>query len=245
MQLLQTKSFSLASRVGGDPDSSKIAILMPGRLDTKDYINFASHTELLGDNGFYAVSIDPPGTWDSPGELADYNTTTYVKAINELIETLGGRPTLLVGHSRGGATAMLASKNPAVKALAVINSSYGKPSKPKPEEIIDDYIIEYRDLPPGSTRTEEKLVYNLPLSYFEDGVVHEPLQALIDFDGPKLIAHATEDEFTDYLKVQNIFSDLREPKIFLELSGTHDYRLFPNDIKAVEQKLLKLIEQIN
>jgi len=87
---------------------------MPGRLDTKDYANFVSHLDFLANHGFYTVAIDPPYSWDSPGELKDYTTSNYLKAVNELIDYFGNRPTLLLGHSRGGATAILASTNPAV-----------------------------------------------------------------------------------------------------------------------------------
>ncbi len=67
MQLIQTENFQIAVNVKGDPDAAKIAILMPGRLDTKDYANFVSHLDFFVSSGFYAVAIDPPYSWDSPG----------------------------------------------------------------------------------------------------------------------------------------------------------------------------------
>lgn len=34
--------------------------MLPGRLDTKDYINFVSHADYLASRDFYVVAIDPP-----------------------------------------------------------------------------------------------------------------------------------------------------------------------------------------
>jgi pimeloyl-ACP methyl ester carboxylesterase len=237
MKLLKTKTFEIAADVVGDESAPKLAILMPGRLDTKDYVNFTSHADFLSKHGYLAVAIDPPGTWDSPGDLNNYTTSTYVKAINELIDYFGNRPTLLLGHSRGGATAMLASSNPVVKELVVVNAAYGNPTPPKPEEVENGILVELRDLPPGNVRTEKKVRFDLPMVYFEDGALHNPKEALSKFTGPKLLVHATRDEFTRLNKIKAIYDSLPEPKMFLAIDCTHDYRLFPEVIEQVNKKL--------
>lgn len=237
MKILKTKNFEVAANITGDKDAPKLAILMPGRLDTKDYINFTSHADYLSKQGYLVVAIDPPGTWDSPGDLNNYTTSTYVNAINELVDYFGNRPTLLLGHSRGGATAMLASANPAVDALVVVNAAYGNPTPPKPEEIENGVLVELRDLPPGNVRTEKKVRFELPMVYFEDGKKHNPKEALAKFKGSKLLVHATKDEFTELDKIKAIYDDLQEPKMFLAIDCTHDYRLFPEVVEQVNQKL--------
>lgn len=62
MNIIKTKSFELAINVAGNENSEKLAIALPGRLDTKDYGCFNSHIEYLSARGFFAVSFDPPGT---------------------------------------------------------------------------------------------------------------------------------------------------------------------------------------
>jgi len=200
---------------------------MPGRLDTKDYANFVSHGNFLANLGYHAIAIDPPCTWDSPGDLHDYTTTTYVKSINELIALFGSRKTLLLGHSRGGATAMLASTNPCVEALALINSSYASPAPPDKDKLVNGYLPENR----GPVK------FMLPMAYFEDGNKHNPLSALKNFGGAKLVVHATRDEFTSLEKVKMIYGELHEPKMHLWIDCTHDYRLFPEIIDQVNESL--------
>jgi pimeloyl-ACP methyl ester carboxylesterase len=242
MQILETQNFTIAANISGNANASKIAILMPGRLDTKDYANFVSHADYLSRSDFLVVAIDPPTTWDSPGELSNYTTTSYVQAVTELIDYFGNRPTLLLGHSRGGAAAMLCSANPAVTGLVLVNAAYGKPSPPDPAAVTNGTFVEYRDLPPGNVRTAEQKRFDLPLAYFVDGPNHNPVQALTNFTGPKLLVIAKEDEFTSVDRVKEVYEGLKEPKMLLTINGTHDYRLFPTEIEAVNTALGNFID---
>lgn len=241
MKIVQTKSFQIAINEYGNSTSDCVAILMPGRLDTKDYINFVKHGEFLAKNGYMAISIDPPFTWDSPGDLQNYTTSNYVRAVNELIEYFGNKTTLLLGHSRGGATAMIASSNPNVDAIVLINAAYGSPTPPNQKKIIDGCLPESRDIPPGDTRTEKRQNFMLPMDYFKDGNKHNPVGALKRFKGKKLLIHATHDEFCSSEEVREIYNSLAEPKSFLEIGGTHDYRLFPEVIEQINQSMLGFI----
>ena len=108
MKTIKTKSFELVVYEKGDPNSQKLAIVIPGRLDTKDYIHNTSLVDYLASRGYFALSFDPAGTWESPGDIDLYTTTNLIKSVNELIEFFGNKPTLLAGHSRGGTIAMLA-----------------------------------------------------------------------------------------------------------------------------------------
>jgi homoserine acetyltransferase len=81
------------------------------------------------------------------------------------------------------------------------------------------------------------------MAYFEDGPNHDPLQALTSFKGPKLIAHAQNDEFVAFERVTKIYEQLTEPKMFLELHCNHDYRLSSEAIQAIEQALEKFIDK--
>jgi pimeloyl-ACP methyl ester carboxylesterase len=126
MHLIKTKSFELAVYARGDENSPKLAIVIPGRLDTKDYIHLTGHVDHLANLGYYALSFDPAGTWESPGGIELYTTTNILQEINELIAHFGDKPTVLLGHSRGGTAAMLVGvANPYVTHFAAIMSYHG------------------------------------------------------------------------------------------------------------------------
>lgn len=240
MNLIQPPSFSLSTLEKGNKNSSKLALILPGRLDSKDYTHIVSHTELLSTLGYLAVAFDPPGTWESPGPIEDFTTTNYLKAVNELIEYYGNRPTLLVGHSRGGAVAQLASTNPAVTAVILLMASYEFASEPSKEDLERGYILEYRPFPPNSKETGKK-EYKLPLSYIEDGKKYLPYTVLKEFKGPKLLISAAHDEWTEPEEVVEVFEQLSEPKMYFEIDSPHDYKDNPRVIKEVNQRIKEFL----
>lgn len=244
MRIVKTKNFQLAINEYGNNDADKLCLLMPGRLDTKDYANFVSHGYYLSELGYCVIALDPPYTWDSPGDLGNYTTTTYVQAINELIDFFGNKKTLLLGHSRGGATAMLASQNQNVEAIILVNAAYGSPTPPDESKLVNGCLPESRDIPPGDKRTEQQRKFLLPMAYFNDGNKHDPVGALKVFQGAKLLVHATKDEFCSPDKVKMIFDDLAEPKTYLEIDCTHDYRLFPEVIEQVNHAVAAMIKNL-
>jgi pimeloyl-ACP methyl ester carboxylesterase len=236
MSIIRTKSFELALYQKGDSNSSKLAIIVPGRLDTKDYIHNTSLVDFLGQRGYFALSFDPPGTWESPGNIELYTTTNCLKAVDELIEYFGSKPTLLAGHSRGGTIAMLAGpKNPHVTHFISIFSYYGAPSDPEGERIIDGKVMTYRDLVPGTTKTEEQKEFGLPLSYFEDGKQYNTLPNLKECIKPKLFFYGIEDDMNDPEDVKEAYEGSAEPKMIYGLKSDHDYRYHPKIISEVNR----------
>lgn len=244
MQLVSTKSFQLAVNAKGDPNSTKLAILLPGRLDTKDYANFSSHIEFLASLGYFAVSLDPPGTWDSPGDISLFTTTNYLQAVSEIIEYYGSKPTILMGHSRGGAIAILAgSVNPNVKAIITLMPSFGGPSEPSPEALKNGFELESRDLPPGNIKSKARKTFSLPLTYFQDGQKYNIEKVLTTCAKPKLILYANQDEFCDPSDVKKIYKSISDPKDLHELNCKHDYRYYPEIIIEINQLVASFLRK--
>ncbi len=236
MNIIKTKSFELAIYAKGDQNSPKLALVLPGRLDTKDYVHNTSLADYLASRAFFALSFDPPGIWESPGDISLYTTTNYLKAVDELIEYFGKRPTLLAGHSRGGTIAMLAGpKNLNVTHLVAIFSYYGAPSDPEEERIIDGKVISFRDLPPGNTKTKNQKEFRLPLNYFEDGKQYNALSGLKNCPKPKLFFYGTEDDMTEAKDVKKAFDESAKPKMIHAINSVHNYRYHPEAVEEVNK----------
>lgn len=243
MRTIKTKTFELAVYQKGDPNSSKLAIVIPGRLDPKDYVHNTSLVDYLASRGYFALSFDPPGTWDSPGGIELYTTTNYIKAVDELIEYFGNKPTLLAGHSRGGTIAMLAGpKNSHVTHFISIFSYYGAPSDPEKERIVDGKVISFRDLPPGNMKTKKQREFALPLNYFEDGKRYNALAGLKNCTKPKLFFYGIEDDVNDPEDVKKAYEESAEPKMLHALNSDHDYRYHPMLIEEVNQIIGKFLD---
>lgn len=223
MQLITTPSFQLAANISGDKDSEYLILLLPGRLDTKDYVNFTSLLESLKDLGL-VVCIDPPGTWESPGDLSLFTTTNYLKAINELIEYFGNKKTILIGHSRGGTVSMLLCSHPSVAGIALLLPNFGSPTPPNKKDRERGYRISLRDTLPGDKETPEQIEFKLPLFYWEDGAKYDPVATLLSCKKPKLVISGSRDKFVEEEEAKTICDRLHEPKVFKTVDTEHDYR---------------------
>ncbi len=244
METIKTKSFELSIFSRGDKNCERFVILLPGRLDTKDYYNFISHADYLVSKGFFVVAVDPPGTWDSPGKIDLYTTTNYIKAINELIEYFGNKPTLLLGHSRGAIVSILVSStNPNIVGIVLIMANYGEPTPPGQEALQKGFKISHRDLPPGTSKTKEQKDFLLPVSYWEDGRKYNAGQSLKECTKPKLLVYGTRDEFTTVKKVEELYKTLPESKMIKLVDSAHDYRYYPEAVKETEEAVGKFLNK--
>lgn len=238
--MIKTKSFELAVISGGDENSSKIALVLPGRLDTKDYAHTVSHVEYFASNGYFTLSFDPPGTWDSPGGIKIYTMTNYLLAINELIEYLGNKPTVLMGHSRGGSMAMLAGpQNICVTHIVAVMSHMG-PSTLKEEDVVDGIIPSYRDMPPNDVKNKKR--FDLPVEYFEDAKRHDILSGLKKCGKPKLFFYGNKDITVRPDGIKRTYEQVLDPKVIHELTSEHDYRFHEEVIREVESVTGEFLE---
>jgi pimeloyl-ACP methyl ester carboxylesterase len=245
VNLLKTKSFELAIYAKGDETAPKIAIVIPGRLDTKDYAHMVSHVNYLASKGYYALSFDPPGTWESSGDISLYTTTNIILATHEIIEYFSNRPTVLVGHSRGGSTAMLVgTMNPHVTHIVAIMSHTGPTTIGLPADK-NSSSSSTRDMPPGTSRTEERRSFSLPYSYFEDQMQYDALPALRSCEKPKLFFYGTQDVLVSKENVGEAYNESAEPKQIHALNSEHDYRLRPDIIDEVNQTIGSFLDITN
>jgi pimeloyl-ACP methyl ester carboxylesterase len=236
MNLIKTDSFELAVYSQGKPEAKKLALFLPGKLDTKDYAHMRSHVDYLANRGFYALSFDPPGTWESPGNISLYTMTNYLKAINELIKYFGNRPTFLAGHSRGATMALIAAgTNSSVTAFAAIMSSFtpnGFINKVDEEWKRKGLVVSMRELPPGTGPKVKK--FEQPYSFFEDQIQYRVTDEIKNSTKPKLFIYGQRDVLAPPDRVKQLYEYMSDPKEIYGLNSDHDYRYHH-----------KLIEEVN
>lgn len=240
--LIKTPSFELAIVQKGDPDALKLALVLPGRLDTKDYAHMTAMIDFLAEQGYLAVSFDPPGTWESPGPISLYNATNYLAAVHEVIRYYANRPTLIVGHSRGGNIGMLAAtSNEHVTGFVAVFSSRG-PSSVELPTAPGLSVKSERDLPPGTERTVEKKVFELPYEYYEDQKQYDVTPLLATYTKPKLFLYGTHDTLVSERYIRTGYDVAAEPKQITAIDSEHDYRLQPEAIQQVQQAVVDFLD---
>jgi pimeloyl-ACP methyl ester carboxylesterase len=225
----------------GDPFSQRLALILPGKLDTKNYAHMQSHVDFLAAQGFHAVTFDPPGTWESVGDISLYTTTNYLVAIDELIVRFGNKPTLLVGHSYGGSIAMLAaSRNAGVIGFVAIMSQ-ARASQYSPSKLVNGTAISRRDMPGSPGKTRE---FALPLNFYRDAEKFNILEELKTCTKPKLFIAGKYDDVIKPELVKEAYVSSAEPKEFIVIDSDHDYRHEARLIKLVETKIGKFLPKL-
>lgn len=246
MSLIQTKSYQLAVYEKGAADAPKLAVVLPGRLETKDYIHLKSHVSALSELGFHAIAFDPPGSWDSPGMVEDYTVTNYLNAAHEVVEYFGNRPTLLVGHSLGGSIAALAgvSNSHVMAYVGLMSLANGPRTTEDPKWEADGTVTFYRDLPPGNHHTSKQKRYDLPYSFFEDALAHNIIRALQTCDKPKLFVTGKYDTQNQTSRPPEVYACVAELKKLVEIESPHSYRYSEAIISQINILLKKFVEQL-
>lgn len=243
-QFINTKSFNLAIYKQGDETSEKLILLLPGRLDTKDYAHMRKHVDLLSKKGYLAISFDPPGSWESGEDIKSYSTTNYLKAVEEIIEYFAYKPTILIGHSRGGSLAILGGTR--IKHVIGFIDVMGNPTY-KPENYVvdkkwkeDGFTIEKRDTP--KEYEEEYVEFKLPFSFIEDSLQYDMLPDLKKSTKPKLFIAGLQDTLVSKEKIKEGFEISHESKQYTEIDSGHDYRFNEYKIEEVNTIIEKFLE---
>lgn len=227
-RMIKTRSFELSTYMRGSQRAKRLAMILPGKLDTKDYPHMRSLVNYLAKKGYLALSFDPPGTWESPGSIGLYTMTNYLRAIDGLIEKFGSRPTVLFGHSRGGIMAMLAgAQNGAVThIMTAMSQDSPSPMLPGTREV--GFQKSLRDTPTGGTRE-----FLLPVNYFDDAKKYDVGSMMSKCTKPKLFIYGVNDTLVEPQDVMEVYDRSAPPKEIRPLDSEHDYRLHPKIIDKV------------
>lgn len=226
-EFITTKSFRLAIYAKGSRKADKLALVLPGKLDTKDYLHIRNHVNFLSAKGYFALSFDPPGTWESNDDITQYTMSNYLKATNEIIKYYGNKPTFIIGHSLGGSIAILAgTKNQYVTHFASIMShSTFNPNIKKQYPNIGwrnkGYKIHLRDTPqeyPDKSKT-----FKLPYAFLEDEIQYDMLIDLSRCKKPKLFIAGSKDINVKPEFVQNAYNISSKPKYIYTIDSNHKY----------------------
>lgn len=237
MPTVKTKHFEVSVYEAGSIKAPKLALILPGRLESKDYAHIRSHAATLAALGYQTVALDPPGSWESPGSTADYTITNYLAAANDLIDHYGNKPTLLIGHSLGGSVAILtAAENPAVVGIVLLMTAV-RTGQPQPDiEWQEKGAITFdRDAPPGDRPGLKQRHFELPYSYYENAQQYDTKAALVRCKQPKLFIAGIYDAQVPLELARQTVAIAPEPKQFIEVPSYHGYRYSEAGVKEIDK----------
>ncbi len=213
----------LSARLDFPPDRHPIAwaVMAHGFTLSKDLSAMRNITRTLNMEGFAVLRFDFTGLGESEGDFSEMNFSSNIEDIVAAAQYLTAHffaPSLLVGHSLGGAAVIFAaSKIPSVRAVATI----GAPSCA--EHVLrlfggklDD--IEHKGY--AVVRIGPRS-FMIKKQFLDDIRQHNMDRALNELDVPILIIHSPADEIVPVSNAAEIYKAARHPKSFISVPGAN------------------------
>ena len=186
---------------------------------TKNLAAVRNISKGLTSNGFGVLRFDFTGLGESEGDFADTNFSGNVEdlvAAATFLESEFKAPSLLVGHSLGGAAVIFAAaKIASVQAVATI----GAPADPVHVKHLLKSSIE-------EIKAEGKAVVNLSgrdftikKQFLDDLEANTLPETVKNLRKSLLIMHSPQDRTVDIKNAEQIYVNARHPKSFVSLDG--------------------------
>ena len=177
----------------------------------------------LADGGIGMLRYDALGLGESAGEWGDGSFTVKVADTVRAGESLAARgtpPELLIGHSWGGAAAIVAAQQlPSIRAVVTI----GAPSEPSEVERHYDAIVdEVMDEGSSPWRIGGKAL-TMKRDFVEDVRRADLIGRVRELDRPLLIMHSPTDATVDIDNASEIFRAALHPRSFVSLEGSDHF----------------------
>ncbi|MGB7784966.1 MAG: alpha/beta fold hydrolase [Salinimicrobium sp.] len=185
----------------------------------KDFFAVRNIARALSKNGYGVLRFDFTGLGESQGEFADSNFSGNVEdlvAAAKFLDKEHRAPSLLIGHSLGGAAAIFASEElDAVKAVATI----GAPSSQSHvTHLLEDELSEIQK--------NGKATVNLGgrkftiKEHFLDDLKTRELKGLVkEMDKALLVMHSPQDLVVEIKNAEELYIAAKHPKSFVSLDG--------------------------
>lgn len=210
---------------------------------SKDILAAKRIAEALVADGIAVLRFDFTGLGHSEGEFANTNFSSNVKdlvAATDFLREQGRAPTLLIGHSLGGAAVLAAaSEIPEATAVATI----GAPADPA--HVADNFASSREEI----ERTGEAEVelagrrFRIKKQFLEDIEGHRLEHAIGSLKKALLVFHAPRDQIVGIENAGRIFLAAKHPKSFISLDDADHLLTRPADATYVARMLATWAER--
>jgi len=186
---------------------------------TKNLSAVKNVSRSLTSKGFGVLRFDFTGLGESDGDFEDTNFSGNVEdliAASEFLESNYMAPSLLVGHSLGGAAVIFAAAElESVKAVATI----GAPSNPQHVKHLFQGNIEEIN---RSGKAEVHLSgrpFTIKKQFLEDLETKSLAKVVANFRKALLVMHSPQDTTVGIINAEEIYKAARHPKSFVSIDG--------------------------
>lgn len=185
----------------------------------------------LTDAGIGVLRFDFTGLGESDGDFADTNFTSNVLDIAAAARSLEAQheaPRLLIGHSLGGAAALMAARHiPSAAAVVTI-------AAPASLGHLEDIILSKAPAIEQTGEAEVELMgrrFHLKKQFLDDLRDQSMSRILAELKLPLLVMHAPEDAVVPIAAAERIYSLASQPKSLVALDRADHLMLDEQDAR--------------
>jgi uncharacterized OsmC-like protein/alpha/beta superfamily hydrolase len=186
---------------------------------TKNLIAVRQISDALAREGFGVLRFDFTGLGESSGDFSQTNFSGNVgdlEAASAFLEKQYQAPSLLVGHSLGGAAVLMAASNlPSVRAVATL----GAPSEPQHvTHLLRSSLEEIQSEGRAKVQIGGQ-EFTIEKQFLDDLQAHKLPVVVKNLDRALLILHSPQDQIVEIKNAEEIYLSARHPKSFVSLDG--------------------------
>ena len=220
----------------------KVALLLPGSLDSPDYLHLKTFDKRLTEMGYIVERLDLGGLWET-GSAENYTITNSLKQIKERIDSYKDQnpsEILLLGHSRGALTAIIAgARMPEVTKIVALCSPVDIRNSIN-KWTIGEPRISKRDLPEDPTKFRE---FSVPYSYLEDALKYSAVEEVKKINKPLMIFMAMDDDTVLPSDIEKIVANANSPYVVRQPDMGHDFRKSQAQCDIVMDEIEKFLKK--
>jgi uncharacterized OsmC-like protein/esterase/lipase len=173
----------------------------------------------LSSNGFGVLRFDFTGLGESDGDFSDTNFSGNVEDLisaAKFLETNYMSPTLIVGHSLGGAASIFAAaKIDSIKAIATV----GAPSNPKHvQRILQSSVAEIKANGKAIVNLSGR-DFTIKKQFLDDLNAKSLPEVAKNLRKALLVLHSPQDTTVSIKNAEEIYKAAHHPKSFISLDG--------------------------
>ena len=187
----------------------------------------------LAASGIGVLRFDFTGLGNSEGDFANSNFSSNVSDLIDASDEIGQRfepPTILIGHSLGGAAALMAAAELSdVQAVATV----GTPSEPAHLQQLLGNAVEDAKLHGTAQFELGGRVLTLKRQFVDDLVGNRISSILPGLRKTLMIFHSPLDGIVDVNQARLLFETAKHPKSFISLDGADHMLIAKEDAEYV------------
>lgn len=218
----------------------KVALLLPGYLDSPDYLHMKTFEKGLRALGYTTERLDPCHLWET-GKIEDYSLTNYLKQIKDRVAFYSAQhpgEIVLIGHSVGGFMSILAGRR--LKEVTKIVSLCSPPDRIKSAGKWKGgkFLHTERDLPDNPQKFRS---FYIPYSFAEDGLHYSAVEEVKHIHKPLMIFIAMEDTVVAPEETERIVVNANNPYVVRQKNMGHDFRHSQKECDVVMKEIEKFL----